>query len=307
VTAVADVHVRVPAKINLALSVGPPGDDGFHELATVFQAVSLYDDLVAAPADEIGVEVVGAGAEQVPTDGTNLAVRAARLLADRAGVSEGVALRVTKRIPVAGGMAGGSADAAAALLACDALWRTGLARDELRELCGELGSDVPFSLVGGTAVGTGRGDRVTPALARGEYHWVLALAEVGLSTPAVYAECDRLREGREVPAPQVDPAVMQALRTGDAEALGRALHNDLQPAALSLAPHLERAIEVGRGERALGVVVSGSGPTVAFLVPDAEAGIDLAVALSASGTCGSVLRATGPVSGARLVEPVVHR
>ncbi len=306
-TAVADVHVRVPAKVNLALSVGPPGDDGFHELATVFQAVSLYDDLVAAPADEIGVEVVGAGAEQVPTDGTNLAVRAARLLADRAGVSEGVRLRVTKRIPVAGGMAGGSADAAAALLACDALWRTGLARDELRELCGELGSDVPFSLVGGTAVGTGRGDQVTPALARGEYHWVLALAEDGLPTPAVYAECDRLREGRDVPAPQVQPAVMQALRTGDAVALGRALHNDLQPAALSLAPQLERTIEVGRGEQALGAVVSGSGPTVAFLVPDAEAGIDLAVALSASGTCSSVLRASGPVAGARLVEPVVHR
>jgi 4-diphosphocytidyl-2-C-methyl-D-erythritol kinase len=307
VTSGSDVHVRVPAKVNLALSVGPPGPHGFHELATVFQAVSLYDDLVASPADDVTVEVVGADAERVPADGTNLAVRAAQLLADRAGVSEGVALRVHKRIPVAGGMAGGSADAAGALLACDALWRTGLARDELRELCGELGSDVPFSLVGGTAVGTGRGDRVTPALARGEYHWVLAVAEEGLSTPAVYAECDRLRSGRDVPAPSVRPEVMQALRTGDAAALGAALHNDLQPAALSLAPYLERTLEVGRGERALGGVVSGSGPTVAFLVPDAEAALDLSVALSASGTCRSVERATGPVAGARLVEPVVHR
>lgn len=306
-TTVADVHVRVPAKVNLALSVGPPGADGFHELATVFQAVSLYDDLVASPAADVTIEVTGTDAELVPQDGTNLAVRAARLLAERAGVSEGVALRVTKRIPVAGGMAGGSADGAAALLACDALWRTGLARDELRVLCGELGSDVPFSLVGGTAVGTGRGDRVTPALARGEYHWVLALADEGLSTPSVFAECDRLREGRDVPTPQVRPAVMQALRTGDAEALGAALHNDLQPAALSLAPHLERTLEIGRGERALGAVVSGSGPTLAFLVPDAEAALDLSVVLAASGTCRSVLRATGPVSGARLVEPVVHR
>ncbi len=306
-TSGSDVHVRVPAKVNLALSVGPPGPDGFHELATVFQAVSLYDDLVASPADDVTVEVVGPDAGRVPADGTNLAVRAAQLLADRAGVSEGVALRVHKRIPVAGGMAGGSADAAGALLACDALWRTGLARDELRELCGELGSDVPFALVGGTAVGTGRGDRVTPALARGEYHWVLAVAEEGLSTPAVYAECDRLREGRDLPAPSVHPEVMQALRTGDAAALGAALHNDLQPAALSLAPYLERTLEVGRGERALGGVVSGSGPTVAFLVPDAEAALDLSVALSASGTCRSVERATGPVAGARLVEPVVHR
>ncbi len=306
-TTVADVHVRVPAKVNLALSVGPPGADGFHELATVFQAVSLYDDLVASPAADVTIEVTGTDADLVPQDDTNLAMRAARLLAARAGVSEGVALRVTKRIPVAGGMAGGSADGAAALLACDALWRTGLARDELRELCGELGSDVPFALVGGTAVGTGRGDRVTPALARGEYHWVLALADEGLSTPSVFAECDRLREGRDVPAPQVRPALMQALRTGDAEALGPALHNDLQPAALSLAPHLERTLEIGRGERALGAVVSGSGPTVAFLVPDAEAGLDLSVVLAASGTCRSVLRATGPVSGARLVEPVVHR
>ncbi len=306
-SAVADVHVRVPAKVNLGLAVGPVGADGFHELATVFQAVSLHDDLVASPAADVTVEVTGTDADLVPEDRTNLAVRAARLLADRAGVSEGVALRVTKRIPVAGGMAGGSADGAAALLACDALWRTGLARDELSELAGELGSDVPFALVGGTAVGTGRGDRVTPALARGEYHWVLALAEGGLSTPAVYAECDRLRKGRQVPVPQVPAALMQALRTGDAHALGAALHNDLQPAALSLAPHLEQTLEVGRGEGVLGAVVSGSGPTVAFLVPDAESALDLSVALAASGTCRSVLRTTGPVSGARLVEPVVQR
>ena len=240
----------------------------------MFQAVSLYDDLVAAPADEIGVEVVGAGADQVPTDGTNLAVRAARLLADRAGVSEGVALRVTKRIPVAGGMAGGSADAAAALLACDALWRTGLARDELRELCGELGSDVPFSLVGGTAVGTGRGDQVTPALARGEYHWVLALAEEGLSTPAVYAECDRLREGRDVPG-------AAGAAGGDAGAAHRRRRRPRRarctttcsPRRSASPPHLERTLEVGRGEqRARRAWSPGSGPTVAFLVPDAEAG-----------------------------------
>lgn len=301
------VRVRVPAKINLGLAVGPARSDGFHELATVYQAVSLYDDLHAVPGDDVTVEVDGEGADSVPTDASNLAVRAALLLAERAGVAEGAHLRVTKRIPVAGGMAGGSADAAAALVACDLLWRTGLARDELADLAAQLGSDVPFSLVGGTAVGTGRGERVSPALARGEYHWVLALADGGLSTPAVYAECDRLREGREVPDPVVPAALMQALRTGDPAALGAALHNDLQPAALSLAPDLQRTLEVGQGERALGALVSGSGPTVAFLVPDNEAALDLSVALSASGTCRDVLRVTAPVGGARVVEQVVHR
>lgn len=307
-TVTADgVRVRVPAKINLGLAVGPPRPDGFHELATVYQAVSLYDDLHATPGDDVTVEVEGEGADAVPADGSNLAVRAARLLAERAGVAEGVHLRVTKRIPVAGGMAGGSADAAAALVACDVLWRTGLARDELADLAAQLGSDVPFSLVGGTAVGTGRGERVSPALARGEYHWVLALADGGLSTPAVYAECDRLRDGRDVPAPVVPAALMQALRTGDPAALGAALHNDLQPAALSLAPDLQRTLEVGEGESALGALVSGSGPTVAFLVPDNDAALDLSVALSASGTCRDVLRVTAPVGGARVVEQVVHR
>ncbi|GAB4063238.1 4-(cytidine 5'-diphospho)-2-C-methyl-D-erythritol kinase [Angustibacter speluncae] len=307
-TVTADgVRVRVPAKINLGLAVGPPRPDGFHELATVYQAVSLYDDLHATPADDVTVEVEGEGADAVPADGSNLAVRAARLLAERAGVAEGAHLRVTKRIPVAGGMAGGSADAAAALVACDVLWRTGLARDELADLAAQLGSDVPFSLVGGTAVGTGRGERVSPALARGEYHWVLALADGGLSTPAVYAECDRLRDGRDVPDPVVPASLMQALRTGDPAALGAALHNDLQPAALSLAPDLQRTLEVGEGERALGALVSGSGPTVAFLVPDNDAALDLSVALSASGTCRDVLRVTAPVGGARVVEQVVHR
>lgn len=301
------VHVRVPAKINLALHVGPPGRDGYHELATVFQAVSLFDDLVASPADEVQVEVRGTDSTSVPTDGRNLAVRAARLLADSTGTEAGVHLRIVKRIPVAGGMAGGSADAAASLLACDALWRTGLARDELREMAAELGSDVPFALLGGTALGTGRGDQLTPALARGEYHWVLAMAGLELSTPRVYAECDRLRTGRVLPEPSVSPAMMQALRSGDAAALGQQMTNDLQPAALSLVPDLERTLEVGRSEGALGSVVSGSGPTVAFLVLDAEAALDLSVALTASGACEQVERVTGPVHGARLVEPVAHR
>lgn len=300
----SSVTVRAPAKVNLELAVGGPGEDGYHDLATVFQAVSLTDDVTATRADEISVTVEGVHADRVPTDASNLAVRAALLLAERAGIDDGVALHIRKGIPVAGGMAGGSADAAAALVACDALWHTGLSREHLRGLAAELGSDVPFALLGGTAVGTGRGERLTPALARGEYHWVMALADTGLSTPAVYREIDRLRAGRVLPEPRVSDALMQALRSGNAVALGAALSNDLQPAACSLMPDLLRTLEVGEEFGALGGLVSGSGPTVAFLVKDVEQGLDIAVALSAAGVAADVRRVHGPVPGARIVEPV---
>ena len=297
------VTVRAPAKVNLGLSVGGPRPDGFHELATVFHAISLYDDVTATPAAEISVTVQGQHADRVPTDGQNLAVRAARLLADTVGVEDGVALHIRKGIPVAGGMAGGSADAAAALLACDALWGTGLSREQLHQLACELGSDVPFSLVGGTAIGRGRGEELTPVLARGEHHWVIALSEEGLSTPAVFAEIDRLRSGRVLPEPWVPAALMKALRSGDSVALGAALSNDLQPAAISLDPRLEHTLTAGVEFGALAGVVSGSGPTVVFLVRDAEHAMDLSVALTASGAVAEVRRAQGPVPGARVVTP----
>lgn len=296
------VRVSVPAKINLALSVSAPLPDGYHNVATVLHAISLYDEITAEPADAITIRTEGEQAHLVPEDDSNLAVKAARLLAQRTGVTRGVALHVRKKIPVAGGMAGGSADAAGALLACDMLWRTGCDREELSEIAAELGSDVPFGLMGGTAVGRGRGDQLTAALARGSYHWVIALAEGGLSTPAVYGELDRLRQGRGIPEPKVAADLMQALRSGDARALGQALHNDLQPAAVNLMPTLEQTLEVGIGDGALGAVVSGSGPSVAFLVEDAEHGLDLSVGLSASGVVRDVVRASGPVVGARVVD-----
>ena len=200
----------------------------------------------------------------MPLDDSNLAVRAARLLAARTGVAPDVDLHIRKQIPVAGGMAGGSADAAAALVACDLLWRTGLSRDDLHELAAELGADVPFALMGGTAVGTGRGDVLTPALARGELHWVLALSDQQLSTPEVYAECDRLRGSKVVVEPRVSDQMMHGLRSGDAAVVGAQLANDLQPAALSLCPDLAATLAVGEEYGALGSVVSGSGPTVAL-------------------------------------------
>jgi 4-diphosphocytidyl-2-C-methyl-D-erythritol kinase len=295
-----EVCVRVPAKVNLELRVGAPRPDGYHELATVFQAVSLHDEVVATDCDGFTLTVDGTHTAGVPTGPENLALRAARLLADKTGVQAGVRLHLRKNIPVAGGMAGGSADAAGALLACDQLWRTGLGRDELRELAAELGADVPFALLGGTAVGTGRGEQLTPALVRGEFHWVVAGVDRQLSTPAVYQELDRLRTGRVLVEPRVSDALMQALLGADPAALGAALHNDLQPAACSLDPALERTLAVALDGGALGAIVSGSGPTVVCLVEDGEAALDLAVTLSSSGLVQHVRRVTGPAAGARV-------
>jgi 4-diphosphocytidyl-2-C-methyl-D-erythritol kinase len=294
--------VRAPAKLNLHLAVGPVRRDGFHELTTVFQAVSLVDELTATSADSLTVTVDGEGAETVPADETNLAWRAAALLADHTGRRPEVALRLRKAIPVAGGCAGGSADAAAALVACDTLWGTGMTKEGLATLAARLGSDVPFALHGGTALGTGRGERLTSVLARGSYAWVLALSDGGLSTPDVYREIDRQREGGRVDVAADPSGVLSALRSGDAEGLGQALHNDLQPAALSLAPHLRKVLDTGRELGALGCLVSGSGPTVALLAADADAADGLAASLAAEGVCRAVRRADGPVVGARVVE-----
>ena len=297
------VTVRVPAKVNLQLSVGPLRDDGYHELATVFHAVSLTDDVTVRESDQSGVRLTmsGEGAETVPVDDTNLAMRAALALARHAGIEPAITMHVHKSIPVAGGMAGGSADAAGALVACDALWRLDTPKHELDALAAELGSDVTFALHGGTAIGSGRGEQLTPVLARGSFAWVFALAEGGLSTPAVYRECDRLREGRQVLDPYVSELLMQALRAGDPVLLGKALSNDLQQAAINLRPGLGRVLAVADDYGALGAIVSGSGPTCALLAKDPEHALDLAVALTGADVCRTVKRADGPVPGARVV------
>lgn len=299
------VVVRAPAKLNLQLAVGPLGQDGFHPLATVFHAVSLFDEVVAERRAEGGgpvVTVVGEGLADVPLDSSNLAWRAAEALAGEFGAAPDVALTIRKGIPVAGGMAGGSADAAAALVSCARLWGLSADRADLLRVAARLGSDVPFPLLGGTAVGTGRGDRLTPALTSGSFHWVFALSEQGLSTPAVYRRFDELNAGRQVAAPTVDERVMTAVRSGDVRALAAALSNDLQPAALSLRPALQGLLDIGADAGALAGLVSGSGPTVAFLVGDADAAMNLTVALSTSGMCRAVRYAEGPAPGARVVE-----
>ena len=302
--ALNSVTVRVPAKVNLQLSVGPREANGYHNLVSVFQAVSIFDEVTLTkshPGSGVTISITGEQTHGVPEDDSNLAVKAAKLIGEKFDFDVDVHIEVKKSIPVAGGMAGGSADAAGTLVAMDALYRLEITREELFALGAELGSDIPFMISGGTAVGTGRGDQLTAALSRGTYHWVFALSTVGLSTPSVYAECDRMRAEFEVAAPKVSDTLMQSLLAGDAEAVGKSLHNDLQAPACSLRPALSLVLEVGRDYGALGALVSGSGPTVAFLVTDEEAGLDLAVALTASGVVGSVARATGPVHGARVI------
>lgn len=295
------VAVRAPAKINLGLSIGGPQADGYHSLVSVYQAISLYDEVKARPAPpgDITVQVTGEGDDVVPLDDTNLAVQAAALLAKHYEVVDGVALSIHKSIAVAGGLAGGSTDAAGALVACDALWGLGATRDELADLGAALGSDVPFCLLGGNAIGTGRGEALSPVLARGSYEWVLAYSDAGLSTRQVYSELDRVR-GAGMVKPELSQSLMAALRSGDPYAVGAALHNDLEPAAVRLRPPLRRTLALGQEYGALGSLVSGSGPTCLFLASDEDHAVDLAVALSSSGLCRSVQRATGPVHGARL-------
>jgi 4-diphosphocytidyl-2-C-methyl-D-erythritol kinase len=295
------VTARAPAKINLALHVGPRRPDGYHDLATVYQAVSLYDDVTAEAAEGFSVEVVGEESAGVPTDDRNLALRAARALAAAAGVDRGVALRVDKAIPVAGGLAGGSADAAAALVACDALWGTGLSRDDLLAIAADLGSDVPFLIVGGTALGTGRGEVLAPVLARGEQHWVIAVAEYGLATPDVYARLDSIRADTTVPPPEVDSEMLLALRAGDPRGLAPHLDNDLQRAAVACARALRATLAAGEEAGALAGLVSGSGPSCVFLARDDAHALDLAITLSSAGVCRTVRRVRGPVGGAALI------
>lgn len=298
------VTVRVPAKVNLQLAVGPREADGFHNLVTVFQAISIYDDVTitkGAPGSGITISIVGDHTHGVPADATNLAVKAAQLIAEEYDFVIDAHIEVNKSIPVAGGMAGGSADAAAVIVGVNELYELEMSREEMHEFGSQLGSDVPFMISGGTAIGQGRGDQLTAALSRGTYHWVLALSTVGLSTPAVYQECDRLRAGLDIAAPQTSDSLMQSLLAADPKAVGQALHNDLQSAACSLRPALTLVLDVGEEYGALGSIVSGSGPTVAFLVADEEQGLDLAVALTSSGVVGSVARAYGPVHGAKVI------
>jgi 4-diphosphocytidyl-2-C-methyl-D-erythritol kinase len=295
------VSVRVPGKINLQLSVGPLQRDGYHEVATVFQSVSLFDELTISENDGDGIEIAAEGKSAIPLGKENLAFKAAELMRKKFDISTGLLIKIKKEIPIAGGMAGGSANAGATIVGIDALFSLGLKRDEMERIGREIGADVPFTISGGTAIGTGRGDQITPVLSRGSYNWVLALSSSGLSTPAVYKECDRLREGLDISKPHVSDSLLHSLSQGDAKALGKSLTNDLQAAACSLKPALRLILDVGLDYGALGGIVSGSGPTVAFLAESEDHALDLVVALTSSGVVGNVIRVAGPVPGARVI------
>jgi 4-diphosphocytidyl-2-C-methyl-D-erythritol kinase len=296
------VEVQVPAKVNLQLSVGPRKVNGYHDVVTVFQAVSLFDCVKIHRGENFNLSIKGDYTNGVPLDQSNLVYKAVELMAEKFQTDLNLEIEINKSIPVAGGMAGGSADAAGTLLAIDALYGLGLSKDELGEVARKLGSDVPFMLHGGTAVGRGQGDEITPALSRGNYHWVIAVSSSGLSTPAVYGECDRLRTGLDIKAPSLNDELLQALLSGDSVRVGKSLSNDLQAAACSLRPALRLILDTGQEYGALGGIVSGSGPSVAFLVADEDHSLDLAVALTSSGVVGSVARAQGPVHGAKIIS-----
>jgi 4-diphosphocytidyl-2-C-methyl-D-erythritol kinase len=318
------VTVRVPAKVNLQLAVGPVRTDGYHDVATVYHAVSLFDEVTVVPAERDSVTVGGEDADSVPLDSGNLASRAAGALLQAAGPGSrddpGLAIQIAKRIPVAAGLAGGSANAAATLVACNELWRIGLSQQELCELASGIGSDVAFGLLGGTAIGIGRGEQVTPVLTSGTFHWVLAFADGGLSTADVYAACDRMRASKEsrqakerkmgtagVPDPVLDNALIAALRSGDPAELGPLLSNDLQSAAITLRPGLRRTLAAGSELGALGAMVSGSGPTCAFLAKNRRHARDLAAALAGAGVCRTVAQVTGPAPGATIIPGPTER
>jgi len=295
------VTVRAPGKINLYLAVGDRRDSGYHDLTTVFHAVSLVDEITIRNADVLSLEIGGEGADQLPLDERNLAWQAAELMAEHVGRAPDVSIAIDKCIPVAGGMGGGSADAAAVLVALNSLWELGVPRRDLHVLAAKLGSDVPFALHGGTALGTGRGEQLATVLGRNTFHWVLAFADGGLSTPAVFSELDRLREIGAPPRLDEPEPVVAALATGDPERLAPLLGNELQAGALSLKPGLRRVLRAGVEAGALAGIVSGSGPTCTFLCRSAPSAVDVGTELSGAGVCRTVRVASGPVHGARVV------
>lgn len=328
------VTALAPGKINLSLRVGPLRADGYHDVATLYYAVSLYEEVTATPRYDGAITVTlsehsafsgvesfdPASGERVtaaiPLDENNLAHRAASLLRQNIESREttalsfaevdqpayGVDLTITKNVPVAGGMGGGSADAAATLMACSALWEAGLTKEQLAELGAQLGADVPFAILGGAAVGQGTGEDLSPLLARGELHLVIVPSSAGLSTPEVYRMLDTMRADAHLQpeTPHLDDDLVRAVSTSNAELVATLMVNEMQPAALKLVPELENMLDAGLHAGALQGMVSGSGPTLMFLARDAEAATQVATALEEHTDVWSI-PVHGPVTGARLL------
>jgi 4-diphosphocytidyl-2-C-methyl-D-erythritol kinase len=289
--------------------VGALQENGYHEVLSVYQALDLRETVTVTSADNWQVSVSGAlSADQiaaVPTGEENLVVRAAKSIAELAGLENPhpVNFEITKNVPVAGGMGGGSADAAAALLAVDELWCTGVDGEALLHKAAELGADIPFALIGGTAIGVGKGDDLEPIDDVNQLHWVLVPMDVGLSTPRVYAKLDEIRAARGenpelVATPSKPRELISALQFGDAKEVARYLHNDLQEAAVALMPELSITMHAGLAAGALAAMVSGSGPTVAMLAESAAAAQSIANHLAFEGYIA--IPTHGPAKGTLL-------
>lgn len=265
----SSVIARAPGKINLVLRVGPRRADGYHDLLTCFQAVDVWETVALSPADEFSIAVSGdVNLGEIPLDGNNLAMKAVAAVARATGRTDAVAILIDKKVPVGGGMGGGSADAAATLIAINELWHTGLSQVELLTIAAELGSDVPFLLEGGTAIGRGRGEILEPIKSLA-FSWVIVPSMEHLATPGVYGRLDELRADVDVVLPEsLSDAFLDALYRGDPEALAPHLINDMAQASLDLEPELEATLEKGLQCGALAVMVSGSGPTSAMLARD---------------------------------------
>ena len=316
-----EVRASAPGKVNLTLRVGAPTPDGYHPLVTVFEALNLRETVTVRTSKTPGVRVetiaylpdgsVDEATTRAMADvdpATHLAVRAARVLqrlaatGPWASTAAGLNIRVDKRVPVAGGMAGGSADAAAALVACNELWELGLGDEQLQAIGRSLGADVPACLAGGIALGTGRGDHMSVLREGGEegqHHWVMLLSHEGLSTPEVFREFDRVDAGGVPALAEPTPEEVAAL-CGEPEELRHCLVNDLQAPALRLRPELAETIGAAKDAGALAVTLSGSGPTVAALARDAEHAQTLAATLSDAPTVARAIPTHGPACGARI-------
>lgn len=272
------VTASAPGKINLFFTVGALQPDGFHEVVSIYQALNLRETVSVTAAKEFSLTVSGI-TEGVPTDETNLAIKAAKFVS-----RSPLAIHIEKSVPVAGGMGGGSADAAAVVVAASKMLGAKVTASETVA----LGSDVPFAILGGTALGTGRGELLAPLETAGEFHWVLVPAPFGLSTPEVYRTLDELR-----PEPEERDAMplIAALRKGVPSDIAPLLHNDLQQAALHLRPELQETIDALESAGALRAMVSGSGPTILALVESADEAVRIAEACGGFATSGPALGA----------------
>jgi 4-diphosphocytidyl-2-C-methyl-D-erythritol kinase len=283
--------LRMPAhaKLNVFLRVLGQRDDGYHDIETLLLPISLADHVTAEPAGELTLSLGGSAAAGVPHDETNLALRAARVLAAEAGgeSSSGARLTIEKRIPTAAGLGGGSADAAATFLLLDSLWGTGLGRDGLVPLAAQIGSDVPALLLGEPAYCRGRGEVVEPVLLQ-TTTWVVKPFAFGVSSAEAYAWWD------DAAATGPDPgALIAAAEAGNDELLGSALFNDLQGPVAARHPEISETVAAFTEAGARGAVMSGSGPTVVALCSFASAQ-DVADAVAGSFVVDAPPRAPMP-------------